>query len=96
MSAPILPVARRLPHRHRLTAAPVHPALVTWPQLQALCASSGTRPTCEAVKKWADAQGIAYLSDRNGRLFTTVEALNRAMGLPGMGERSQRIKGVMP
>lgn len=96
MNAPILPAARRLPHRHRLTAAPVHPGLVTWPQLQTLCAPAGARPTRETVKKWADAQGIPYLSDRNGGLFTTVEALNRAMGMPGMGDLAPRIEDLMP
>lgn len=68
------------------------PGIVSWTQLQSLCAPTGPRPTRAAVRRWADARGIRYMTDRNGGLFTTVEALNLALGL-GTGPR---IEDLMP
>ncbi|WP_164147389.1 hypothetical protein [Stenotrophomonas maltophilia] len=51
--------------------------------LQRICAPDGPPPTPTTVERWADAQGILYKYDRRGRIWTTVEAINAALGLPG-------------
>jgi len=51
--------------------------------LQRICAPDGPPPTPATVERWADAQGILYKYDRRGRIWTTVEAINAALGLPG-------------
>lgn len=51
--------------------------------LQRICAPDGPPPTPATVERWADGQGILYKYDRRGRIWTTVEAINAALGLPG-------------
>jgi hypothetical protein len=48
--------------------------------LQKLC-KPGEAPTRATVEAWARDQGIAYRYDRKGGIWTTVDALNRALGV---------------
>ena len=46
-----------------------------------LCAPDGPVPTPATVERWAEAQGILYKYDRRGRIWTTTDAVNAALGL---------------
>ena len=48
--------------------------------LQQLC-KPGERPRLATVEKWARAQGIRYRYDGEGGIWTTVDALNAAVGV---------------
>lgn len=55
--------------------------------LQEIC-KPGERPTLATVEAWARAQGIRYLYDRKGGIWTTKEALNAALGLGALTDDS--------
>lgn len=55
-------------------------------ELQKLCTPRGPLPRAVTVRRWADRQGIRYKPDGRGGIWTTVEALNSALGL-GRDER---------
>lgn len=48
--------------------------------LQELCHPGG-KPRLSTVDRWARAQGIRFLYDGRGGIWTTVAALNEALGL---------------
>lgn len=48
--------------------------------LQELC-RPGERPRMTTVVKWADAAGIRYKFDGKGGIWTTLDALNAALGV---------------
>lgn len=51
--------------------------------LQRLCrpATDAPLPKLATVERWAKAQGIRYRYDGQGGIWTTVDALNAALGL---------------
>jgi len=49
--------------------------------LQRICAPEGPSPTPATVERWAGDQGILYKYDRRGRIWTTTDAVNAALGL---------------
>lgn len=51
--------------------------------LQRLCrpAPEAAAPKLSTVERWAKAQGIRYRYDGQGGIWTTLDALNAALGL---------------
>ncbi|MBB5531540.1 hypothetical protein GGD72_002323 [Stenotrophomonas maltophilia] len=49
--------------------------------LQRICAPDGPPPRAVTVRRWADREGIRYKYDRRGRIWTTLDAVNAALGL---------------
>ncbi len=43
----------------------------------------GPRATLARVERWARGAGIKYLYDGAGGIFTTIDAVNAALGLSG-------------
>lgn len=54
--------------------------VLQFPDLQELC-RPGERPRLTTVTKWADQAGIRYKYDGKGGVWTTIEALNAALGV---------------
>jgi hypothetical protein len=59
--------------------------------LQRICEPDGPPPRLAAVVQWAEREGIRYRYDRRGRIWTTLEAINAAMGLRAGGQQEQHI-----
>jgi hypothetical protein len=57
-------------------------SVLQFADLQELC-RPGKRPTRRTVEAWARANGLQYRYDGAGGIWTTVEALNAALGLAG-------------
>lgn len=55
-------------------------SVLQFEDLQQLC-RPGERPRLATVEKWAREQGVRYRYDGKGGIWTTVDALNAAMGL---------------
>ena len=57
--------------------------ILTFSDLQRLCrpGESRSRPSASTVEAWASRQGLRYLRDGQGGIFTTLQAINAAMGL---------------
>jgi hypothetical protein len=69
----------------RLCRTVAHPIVVLGPvlqfhDLQELC-KPGEHPRLATVEKWAKAQGVRYRYDGEGGIWTTIDALNAAIGL---------------
>jgi hypothetical protein len=56
--------------------------ILQFDDLQELC-RPGQRPRLATVEAWARSQGIRYLYDGHGGIWTTVDALNAALGISG-------------
>jgi len=61
--------------------------ILQFEDLQQLC-RPGKRPRLATVETWAKRQGIRYQYDAEGGIWTTVEALNAALGLGGSANDS--------
>lgn len=76
-------------------------SLVPFPRLQALCRPEGSmKPRAASVRKWCDAHGIPYKPDLQGGIWTTVEAINMALGVVVsheeiMGQRRVRMEDLV-
>ena len=57
--------------------------IVPYTALQRVCAPHGPLPRASTVRRWADRLGIRYKYDARGGIWTTVDALNAALGLVG-------------
>lgn len=55
-------------------------AILQFCDLQQLC-QPGKRPTLATVIRWANGCGIRFLYDGSGGIWTTMDALNEALGL---------------
>lgn len=55
--------------------------VLTFEDLRKLCAPDGPTPRAATVVRWALAQGIRYKYDGRGGIWTTVDALNAALGV---------------
>ena len=55
-------------------------AVLQFHDLQDLC-QPGKRPRRSTVEQWAKRQGVRYSYDADGGIWTTVDALNAAIGL---------------
>jgi hypothetical protein len=64
-------------------------SIIQFAELQRLCAPNGRPPRPCTVRKWADRQGIAYLADGRGGIWTTLDALNRALGVTALGSANE-------
>ncbi len=49
--------------------------------LKLLCRPDGPPPKAATLLRWAECQGIRYKLDGHGGIWTTVDALNAALGL---------------
>jgi hypothetical protein len=54
--------------------------ILQFEDLQELC-RPGEHPRLATVEKWAKAQGLRYRYDGKGGIWTTVDALNAALGV---------------
>ncbi|HVJ37855.1 MAG TPA: hypothetical protein VM687_08630 [Stenotrophomonas sp.] len=63
--------------------------ILTFEDLRRLCAPDGPPPRPATVVRWACAQGIRYKYDGRGGIWTTVDALNAALGLQAAMEGRQ-------
>ncbi len=61
--------------------------------LQNLC-KPGERPQLATVERWARTQGVRYKYDGKGGIWTTVDALNAAMGLTAANDSTLRVEDV--
>ncbi len=59
----------------------VSSAVITFEDLRRLCAPVGPVPRASTVVRWAREQGILYRYDGQGGIWTTLDALNAALGL---------------
>ena len=57
--------------------------IVPYTALQRVCAPEGPLPRASTVRRWAERMGIRYKYDGRGGIWTTVAALNAALGLVG-------------
>lgn len=55
--------------------------IVRFSALQLICSPEGPPPRAATVRRWADREGIRYKYDRHGGIWTTVDAVNAALGL---------------
>lgn len=60
--------------------------VLTFEDLRSLCAPNGPSPRLSTVERWAQAQGIRYKYDGQGGIWTTIDALNAALGLQAAEE----------
>lgn len=60
--------------------------VLTFEDLRRLCAPNGPMPRLSTVERWAQAQGIQYKYDGQGGIWTTIAALNAALGLQAVAE----------
>lgn len=63
-------------------------SLVPFPRLQALCRPGGPPPRPATVRRWCEVQGIRFKLDLNGGVWTTVDAINAALGLAQRDEET--------
>ena len=61
--------------------------IVNFEQLQRLCRPFCPRPTVTTVRRWANRQGIPYLTDGRGGIWTTAAALNRVLGIDNYSDQ---------
>jgi hypothetical protein len=54
--------------------------VIQFEDLQEIC-KPGAHPRLAAVERWAKAQGLRYRYDGKGGIWTTVDALNAAIGI---------------
>lgn len=65
-----------------MSAAERLPGIYTYPDLQAMCKPRGN-PTLATVERWLTRQGIRYCYDGEGGVWTTLDAINVALGVAG-------------
>ncbi|AMU99478.1 hypothetical protein [Xanthomonas citri] len=63
--------------------------VLTFEDLRRLCAPDGSTPRTSTVVRWARDQGIRFRYDTRGGIWTTVDALNAALGLQASKEDQQ-------
>ena len=59
---------------------PLSRPVLVYADLQELC-RPGEKPRLVTVERWARKQGIRYLYDAKGGIWTTLDALNVALGI---------------
>ncbi len=66
--------------------------ILQFQDLQRLCRPDpdAAPPRLATVVRWAEQQGISFKYDGNGGIFTTVDAVNVALGI-GESARAQRL-----
>ncbi|WP_240336170.1 hypothetical protein [Stenotrophomonas sp. B1-1] len=62
-------------------ALPSPAKILRFGDLQRICAPQGPPPRPATVRRWADREGIRYKYDRQGGIWTTLDAINAALGL---------------
>lgn len=69
--------------------------VLSFEDLRRLCAPNGPVPRASTVARWARAQGIRYKHDGRGGVWTTVDALNSALGLRVAAEERQSLADLI-
>ncbi|MFK3649318.1 hypothetical protein ACI2IY_12920 [Lysobacter enzymogenes] len=69
--------------------------IVPFERLQRLCAPEGPLPRASTVRRWADQNGIRYKPDRNNGIWTTVDALNAALGLAAAADTRPKMEDLI-
>lgn len=65
-----------------MSAAARLPGIFTYADLRAMCKPGGN-PTLATVERWLTRQGIRYHYDGEGGVWTTLDAINAALGIGG-------------
>lgn len=66
----------------------MHPAILAYADLQDMC-RPGEKPRLATVVAWADNQGIRYRYDGKGGIWTTIDAVNIALGVTAANDDAQ-------
>jgi hypothetical protein len=65
--------------------------VLQFPDLQELC-SPGQRPRRATVEAWARGMGLRFAYDARGGMWTTIDALNAALGLGAANDPGETFK----
>lgn len=67
--------------------------ILQFEDLQRLCrpAPEAPMPKLATVERWAKAQGIRYRYDGQGGIWTTLDALNAALGLQAANDDCKQL-----
>ena len=57
------------------------PGIISYPELQKLCRPDGPAPRLATVERWARKSGIRIQYDGQGGVWTTMTALDAALGI---------------
>jgi len=69
--------------------------VIPYPALQRMCRPEGPAPRASTVRRWADRQGIRYKYDGRGGIWTTLDALNAALGLMAQPVTRERVEDLV-
>ena len=69
--------------------------VLTFPDLQRIVAPSGPPPRASTVINWAEQNQVRFLQDGNGGICTTLDALNRALGIEHGNARGDDSAGLL-
>lgn len=69
--------------------------IVPYTTLQRVCAPEGPLPRTSTVRRWADGLGIRYKYDGRGGIWTTLDALNAALGLGPPLDTSPKMEDLI-
>ncbi len=61
--------------------------ILPFPVLQRMCRPEGPLPRVTTVQRWATRERIRYGYDGNGGIYSTVDAVNAALGLGVASEK---------
>lgn len=65
-------------------------SILQFEDLQELCQPGGN-PRLATVEKWARKQGVRYRYDGRGGIWTTLDALNVALGLRASNDDNNKL-----
>ena len=69
--------------------------VLTFPDLQRIVAPSGPPPRASTVINWAEQNQVRFLQDGKGGICTTLDALNRALGIEHGNARGAESAGLL-
>ncbi|MGO1069217.1 hypothetical protein [Lysobacter sp. CA199] len=69
--------------------------IIPFTTLQRVCVPVGPLPRTVTVRRWADRLGIRYNHDGRGGIWTTLDALNAAIGLGVAADKSQKMEDLI-
>lgn len=69
--------------------------VLTFPDLQRIVAPSGPPPRASTVINWAEQNQVRFLQDGKGGICTTLDALNRALGIEHGNARGADSAGLL-
>lgn len=69
--------------------------ILTYPELQRIVRPTGPKPTVATVIRWANRNHIRYGCDAAGGVFTTVDAVNAALGLAPVPAEQSNLEDLI-